>query len=80
MSEDIEIREIDGVDEVRFQPSGVCSKLFSLKVKDNTANYLGYSKNNFSNINFSSYYAHNQESEIARDLSLHLPDEKHHGK
>ncbi len=35
MSENIEIREINGVDVVRFQPQGVCSKLFSLKVKDN---------------------------------------------
>jgi uncharacterized protein (TIGR03905 family) len=35
MSENIEIREIDGYDEVRFQPQGVCSKLMSLKIKDN---------------------------------------------
>jgi len=35
MSENIEIKEIDGVDEVRFQPSGVCSKLMVLKIKDN---------------------------------------------
>ena len=35
MSENIEIREIDGVDEIRFQPSGVCSKLMVLKIKDN---------------------------------------------
>ncbi len=35
MSDNIEIREIDGVDEVRFQPSGVCSKLMVLKIKDN---------------------------------------------
>ncbi len=35
MSENIEIREVDGVDLVRFQPQGVCSKLMSLKVKDN---------------------------------------------
>ena len=35
MSGNIEIREIDGVDEVRFQPSGVCSKLMVLKIKDN---------------------------------------------
>jgi len=35
MSENIEIREIDGVDEIRFQPSGVCSKLMILKIKDN---------------------------------------------
>ena len=31
---DIEIKEIDGIDLVRFQPKGVCSKLMSLKVKD----------------------------------------------
>ncbi len=35
MSDNIEIREIDGLDEVRFQPSGVCSKLMVLKIKDN---------------------------------------------
>ncbi len=34
MSENIEIKEIDGVDVVRFQPKGVCSRLMSLKVKD----------------------------------------------
>ena len=36
MSENIEIREIDGFDVVRFAPQGVCSKLFNLKIKDNT--------------------------------------------
>ena len=35
MSENIEIREINGIDEVRFAPSGVCSKLMNLKIKDN---------------------------------------------
>lgn len=35
MSNNIEIREANGVDEVRFQPSGVCSKLMVLKIKDN---------------------------------------------
>jgi uncharacterized protein (TIGR03905 family) len=35
MSDNIEIREIEGIDEVRFQPSGVCSKLMNLKIKDN---------------------------------------------
>lgn len=35
MSENIEIKTIDGVDEVRFQPSGVCSKLMVLKIKNN---------------------------------------------
>lgn len=35
MSDNFEIREIDGADEVRFQPSGVCSKLMVLKIKDN---------------------------------------------
>ena len=34
MSENIEIRTTDGVDEVRFQPSGVCSKLMIMKIKD----------------------------------------------
>jgi len=35
MSDNIEIRDIDGVDEVRYQPSGVCSKLMVLKIKNN---------------------------------------------
>ena len=35
MSENLEIREIDGVDEVRYAPQGVCSKLMVLKIKDN---------------------------------------------
>ncbi len=35
MSDNIEVRTIDGIDEVRFQPSGVCSKLMILKIKDN---------------------------------------------
>ena len=35
MSENIEIREIDGIDEVRFLPQGVCSKLMNLKIKNN---------------------------------------------
>ena len=34
MSDNIEIREVDGIDVVRFQPKGVCSKLMNLKVKD----------------------------------------------
>ena len=35
MSDNIEIKTIDGIDEVRFQPSGVCSKLMVLKIKNN---------------------------------------------
>ena len=35
MSENIEIKTIDGVDEVHFLPTGVCSKLMNLKIKDN---------------------------------------------
>lgn len=35
MSDNIDIREVDGLDEVRFQPSGVCSKLMVMKIKDN---------------------------------------------
>lgn len=34
MSENIEIKTIDGIDEVKFQPSGVCSKLMLLKIKN----------------------------------------------
>ena len=30
----IEIQENNGVDEVRYIPEGVCSKLFILKIKD----------------------------------------------
>ena len=35
MSDNIEIKEMDGFDEIRFQPSGVCSKLMVLKIKNN---------------------------------------------
>ena len=35
MSENIEIKNVDGVDEVRFSPQGVCSKLMALQIKDN---------------------------------------------
>ena len=31
---DIEIREQDGYDEVRYLPQGVCSKLMNIKIKD----------------------------------------------
>ena len=34
MSENIEIREMDGFDVVRFLPQGVCSKLMQFKIKD----------------------------------------------
>lgn len=34
MSENIEIKTIDGIDEVKFQPKGVCSKLMLLKIKN----------------------------------------------
>lgn len=34
MSE-IEIRNVDGIDVVRYQPEGVCSKLMQIKIKDN---------------------------------------------
>ena len=30
----IEIQEINGVDEIRYVPEGVCSKLFIMKIKD----------------------------------------------
>ena len=35
MSDNIEIKNSNGIDEVRFQPSGVCSKLMALQNKDN---------------------------------------------
>ena len=35
MNENFEIREINGIDEVRFLPQGVCSKLMNLKIKNN---------------------------------------------
>lgn len=31
---DIEIQEVNGIDEVRYLPQGVCSKLFLIKIKD----------------------------------------------
>ena len=36
MSENIEIKEIDGIDVVRFMPQGVCSKLMQFKIKNDT--------------------------------------------
>ena len=35
MSDNFEMREVDGIDEVHFMPQGVCSKLMNLKIKDN---------------------------------------------
>ena len=35
MSDNIEIREVEGFDEIRFQPQGVCSKLMMIKIKNN---------------------------------------------
>ncbi len=35
MSENIEIKEVNGTDLVRFQPNGVCCKLMQLRIKDN---------------------------------------------
>lgn len=35
MSDNIEIKTVDGIDEIKFQPVGVCSKLMLLKIKDN---------------------------------------------
>ena len=34
MSENIEIKESNGVDFVRFQPKGVCCKLMQMRIKD----------------------------------------------
>lgn len=34
MSENIDIKEVDGCDVVKFLPKGVCSKLMQLKIKD----------------------------------------------
>ena len=34
MSDNIEIKELNGIDEVRFQPQGVCSKLMVIKIKE----------------------------------------------
>ena len=34
MSENIEIKEVNGVDFVRFQPKGVCCKLMQMRIKD----------------------------------------------
>ena len=35
MSDNIEIKEINGIDEVRFLPQGVCSKLMIIKIQNN---------------------------------------------
>lgn len=34
MADNIDIKTIDGIDEVKFQPIGVCSKLMMLKIKN----------------------------------------------
>ena len=35
MSEDIQIKEVNGVDVVQYQPKGVCCKLMQMRIKDN---------------------------------------------
>ncbi len=35
MSENIEIKEVNGVDVVNYQPKGVCCKLMQMRIKDN---------------------------------------------
>ena len=34
MSDNIEIKNIDGIDVVQFQPRGVCCKMMNFKIKD----------------------------------------------
>ena len=52
MSE-IEIRNIDGIDVVRYMPQGVCSKLMQIKIKDNIildTEFIGGCSGNLSGI------------------------------
>ena len=52
MSE-VEIQTVDGVDVIRYQPQGVCSKLMQIRVKDDTildAEFVGGCAGNLSDI------------------------------
>lgn len=52
MSE-VEIQTVDGVDVVRYQPQGVCSKLMQIRIKDNIildAEFVGGCAGNLSGI------------------------------
>ena len=52
MSE-VEIQTVDGVDVIRYQPQGVCSKLMQIRVKDDTildAEFVGGCAGNLSGI------------------------------
>jgi len=52
MSE-VEIKTIDGVDVVKYQPQGVCSKLMQIRIKDNIildAEFIGGCAGNLSGI------------------------------
>lgn len=52
MSE-VEIQTIDGVDVVKYQPQGVCSKLMQIRIKDNIildAEFIGGCAGNLSGI------------------------------
>lgn len=52
MSE-VEIQNIDGIDIVKYQPQGVCSKLMQIRIKDNIildAEFIGGCAGNLSGI------------------------------
>ena len=49
----VEIQTIDGVDVVKYQPQGVCSKLMQIRIKDNIildAEFIGGCAGNLSGI------------------------------
>ena len=53
MEENIQIKEVNGVDIVQYQPRGVCSKLMQLKIKNNileSAEFVGGCSGNLSGI------------------------------
>ena len=53
MEENIQIKEVNGVDVVQYQPKGVCSKLMQIRIKDNiiqSVEFVGGCSGNLSGI------------------------------
>ena len=53
MSDNIQIKEVNGVDVVQYKPSGVCCKLMQLRIKDDVildVEFVGGCNGNLSGI------------------------------
>lgn len=53
MEENIQIKDINGVDVVQYQPKGVCSKLMQIRIKDDiiqSVEFVGGCNGNLSGI------------------------------